>query len=107
MQELELLKNTDTVNELLARYGVKFGIYKNNTFKEQLFPFDAIPRIIEKEEFDYLERGLKQREVHRMVPRVEKSGMNYDKNKLDLIKKLVEETEVDYYKIVNEVETMI
>ena len=107
MQELELLKNTDTVNELLARYGVKFGIYKNNTFKEQLFPFDAIPRIIEKEEFDYLERGLKQRVVHRMVPRVEKSGMNYDKDKLDLIKKLVEETEVDYYKIVNEVETMI
>ncbi len=63
MQELELLKNTDTVNELLARYGVKFGIYKNNTFKEQLFPFDAIPRIIEKEEFDYLERGLKQRVI--------------------------------------------
>ena len=63
MQDLELLKNTDTVNELLARYGVKFGIYKNNTFKEQLFPFDAIPRIIEKEEFDYLERGLKQRVV--------------------------------------------
>ena len=61
MQELELLKNTDTVNELLARYGVKFGIYKNNTFKEQLFPFDAIPRIIENEEFNYLERGLKQR----------------------------------------------
>ena len=40
---------------------MKFGIYKNNTFKEQLFPFDAIPRIIEHEEFDYLERGLKQR----------------------------------------------
>lgn len=61
MRELELLQHTDTVNELLARYGVKFGIYKNNTFKEQLFPFDAIPRIIEHEEFDYLERGLKQR----------------------------------------------
>ena len=42
---------------------MKFGIYKNNTFKEQLFPFDAIPRIIEKEEFDYLERGLKQRVI--------------------------------------------
>lgn len=61
MQELELLKHTDTVNELLARYGVKFGIYKNQTFKEQLFPFDAIPRIIEHEEFEYLEKGLKQR----------------------------------------------
>ena len=61
MYEMDLLEHTDTVNEQLARYGVKFGIYKNNTFKEQLFPFDAIPRIIEKKEFDYLERGLKQR----------------------------------------------
>lgn len=31
------------INELLARYGVKFGIYKNGTFNEQLFPLDAIP----------------------------------------------------------------
>ncbi len=57
----ELIMHTDNVNELLARYGVKFGIYKNNTFKEQLFPFDSIPRVIEHEEFLYLERGLKQR----------------------------------------------
>ena len=63
MKHFDLLEHTDTVNELLARYGVKFGIYKNNTFKEQLFPFDAIPRIIEPEEFDYLEKGLKQRVV--------------------------------------------
>ena len=34
----ELIEHTDYVNELLARYGVKFGIYKNNVFKEQLFP---------------------------------------------------------------------
>ncbi|MDO5539369.1 MAG: circularly permuted type 2 ATP-grasp protein [Eubacteriales bacterium] len=61
MNRLDLLEHTDTVNEQLARYGVKFGIYKNNTFKEQLFPFDAIPRIIDKTEFDYLEKGLRQR----------------------------------------------
>ncbi|MCD8161006.1 MAG: circularly permuted type 2 ATP-grasp protein [Clostridiales bacterium] len=61
MKNYDLLDKRDTVNELLARYGVKFGIYKNGTFKEQLFPFDAIPRVITKEEFDYLERGLKQR----------------------------------------------
>lgn len=61
MQQLDLLQHTDTINELLARYGVKFGIYKNNVFKEQLFPFDAIPRIIAHEEFLFLERGLKQR----------------------------------------------
>lgn len=42
----ELIQHTDSVNELLARYGVKFGLYKNGVFKEQLFPYDAIPRII-------------------------------------------------------------
>ncbi len=57
----ELIEHTDHVNELLARYGVKFGIYKNHEFREQLFPFDAIPRVIEHEEFEMLERGLKQR----------------------------------------------
>lgn len=59
--DMDLCDRTDTINELLARYGVKFGIYKNNTFKEQLFPFDAIPRVIGKQEFDMLERGLRQR----------------------------------------------
>jgi uncharacterized circularly permuted ATP-grasp superfamily protein len=63
MWDMDLLDNTETINRLLARYGVKFGIYKNNEFKEQLFPFDAIPRIIEKQEFSYLEKGLKQRVV--------------------------------------------
>ncbi len=57
----ELVKHTDAINELLARYGVKFGLYKNGTFKEQLFPFDAIPRIISADDFSYLDRGLKQR----------------------------------------------
>ncbi len=61
MYDLDLYDRTDTINELLARYGVKFGIYKNNQFKEQLFPFDAIPRIITKEEFTILEKGLMQR----------------------------------------------
>ena len=55
-QEQQLLQHTDRINNLLARYGVKFGIYKNNTFKEQLFPFDSIPRIIEHKEFVMLEQ---------------------------------------------------
>ena len=61
MYDMDLIEHRDTVNEQLARYGVKFGIYKNNTFREQLFPFDAIPRIIEKDKFAYLEKGLRQR----------------------------------------------
>ncbi len=53
--------NAREINSLMARYGVKFGIYKNGTFKEQLFPFDAIPRIIKHEDFQKIEKGLIQR----------------------------------------------
>ena len=56
-----LYKHVGEVNTLLERYGVRFGIYKNGTFKEQLFPFDPIPRIITKEEFDEIDKGLQQR----------------------------------------------
>lgn len=54
-------QHSTKINQLLARYGVKFGIYKNGTFKEQLFPYDPIPRVIGKDEFAVLEKGLKQR----------------------------------------------
>lgn len=56
-----LVDHVEGINKLLARYGVKFGIYKNQTFHEQLFPFDAIPRIITKDDFTLLEKGLIQR----------------------------------------------
>ena len=56
-----LVDHIEGINKLLARYGVKFGIYKNQTFHEQLFPFDAIPRIITKNDFALLEKGLIQR----------------------------------------------
>ena len=57
----ELVEHTEDINRLLARYVVKFGIYKHGVFKEQLFPFDAIPRVITKAEFEVLDRGLRQR----------------------------------------------
>lgn len=60
--ELQDLKNhAGEINRQMARYGVKFGIYKNGVFDERLFPFDPIPRVIEADEFDLLERGLTQR----------------------------------------------
>ncbi|MGN0552666.1 MAG: circularly permuted type 2 ATP-grasp protein [Oscillospiraceae bacterium] len=53
--------NAKEINKLLARYGVKFGIYKHGEFKEQLFPFDAIPRVITAADFEQMEKGLIQR----------------------------------------------
>ena len=57
----DIIAHGDNINVLLARYGVKFGIYKNGVFHEQLFPFDPIPRIIPADDFACLERGLVQR----------------------------------------------
>ena len=47
------------------------------------------------------------REVHRMIPRVERSGLSYDKEKLALLNQLVESTDLDYYKIVSVVEAIL
>jgi uncharacterized circularly permuted ATP-grasp superfamily protein len=49
------------INKLMMRYGVKFGLYKNGEFIEQLFPYDAVPRIISHNEFHFLNKGLIQR----------------------------------------------
>ncbi len=57
----DLIRHENQINQQLARYGVKFGIYKDGEFKERLFPFDAIPRVIEADEWDELRRGLEQR----------------------------------------------
>lgn len=32
-----LVQHQQTINDQLARYGVKFGLYKNGTFQERLF----------------------------------------------------------------------
>lgn len=61
LQKMDLLERKETMNEQLARYGVRFGIYKNNEFHEQLFPYDPIPRVISAEDFKYLDKGLRQR----------------------------------------------
>jgi len=57
----DLTNSRDTVNNWMERFGVRFGVYKKGVFNEQLFPFDSVPRIISKQDWDYLEAGLKQR----------------------------------------------
>lgn len=56
-----LIDGRDAVNKWMERFGVRFGVYKHGVFNEQLFPFDSIPRIISKKDWDYLEAGLTQR----------------------------------------------
>lgn len=58
---MELVGHRDAINRELSRNGVRFGIYQNGTYHDRLFPYDPIPRIIESDEFDDMEAGLKQR----------------------------------------------
>lgn len=56
-----LIESRNSVNQWLERYGVRFGVYKNGVFNEQLFPFDSIPRIITHKDWGMIETGLIQR----------------------------------------------
>ncbi|MEI7502833.1 MAG: circularly permuted type 2 ATP-grasp protein [Paludibacter sp.] len=56
-----LVEQKETVNKWMERFGVRFGVYKNNIFNEQLFPFDAIPRVISHKDWMEIEAGLIQR----------------------------------------------
>lgn len=47
------------------------------------------------------------REVDRLVPRVARSGLVYDQNKLIILKELVSAPEIDYCKVVNEANSIV
>lgn len=57
----DLISRRESINRELARNGVRFGIYHDGEYHDRLFPYDPIPRIIGSDEYDELERGLKQR----------------------------------------------
>ena len=46
---------------IFRRVGITFAVYGDSRGAERLIPFDTIPRIIPKAEWDELARGLKQR----------------------------------------------
>lgn len=46
---------------LFHRVGITFAVYGDAAGAERLIPFDAIPRVIPKTEWDELARGLRQR----------------------------------------------
>jgi uncharacterized circularly permuted ATP-grasp superfamily protein len=46
---------------LFRRIGITFAVYKEGGDPERLIPFDIIPRVLDRSEWELLERGLKQR----------------------------------------------
>lgn len=51
----------DEFKKYMDKFAVNFNLYKDGNFIERSLPFDVIPRIMTKLEFDELDRGLSQR----------------------------------------------
>jgi uncharacterized circularly permuted ATP-grasp superfamily protein len=64
MQQLgeeALQQHQDAAQIALFNLGVTFNVYSDNQGVERVFPFDIIPRIVSAQEWQWLEKGLKQR----------------------------------------------
>ncbi|WP_445747322.1 circularly permuted type 2 ATP-grasp protein [Polaribacter sp.] len=57
----ELSKKEELSKQLFMSQGVTFTVYNDNEGIEKIFPFDIIPRIITASEWNFIEKGIKQR----------------------------------------------
>lgn len=57
----ELNRRQIAAEYALLRMGITFNVYADEQGIEKIFPFDLIPRIIGANEWNWIERGLKQR----------------------------------------------
>ena len=54
-------RKIDEFQTYMDKFAVNFNLYKDGNFIERSLPFDVIPRIISKQEFSKIEKGLQQR----------------------------------------------
>jgi uncharacterized circularly permuted ATP-grasp superfamily protein len=57
----QLLRYKHAAERLLLQMGITFNVYGDTAGAERIFPFDLIPRIVPADEWERIERGLKQR----------------------------------------------
>jgi len=61
LDEGQLLLCQSAAERLLLHLGITFNVYGQSAGTERIFPFDLIPRIVCAKEWEWIERGLKQR----------------------------------------------
>ena len=61
LPEGEIKARQAAAEQLFYDMGITFTVYGHSEGTEKIFPFDIIPRIIERSDWERLERGLKQR----------------------------------------------
>lgn len=61
MSNHEILSRQASAEKAFFDLGITFAVYGDEQGTEKIFPFDIVPRVIESDEWDNLEKGLKQR----------------------------------------------
>jgi uncharacterized circularly permuted ATP-grasp superfamily protein len=61
LPEGDVLRRQQAAERALLQMGITFNVYGDHAGVEKIFPFDVIPRIVSAAEWQWLERGLKQR----------------------------------------------
>ena len=57
----DLARRQKAADRSMVQLGITFNVYGDTQGRERIIPFDIVPRIIANEEWQWLERGLKQR----------------------------------------------
>lgn len=57
----QFLRCQRSAEQILLQLGITFNVYGDSAGAERIFPFDLIPRIVTAQEWEWVERGLKQR----------------------------------------------
>ncbi len=59
--EGQLMRYQHAADRLLLQMGITFNVYGDTAGAERIFPFDLVPRIVPGNEWERIERGLRQR----------------------------------------------
>lgn len=57
----EMDQKSELAKKLFLTQGITFTVYSDGKGIEKIFPFDIVPRIIKSAEWDFIEKGIKQR----------------------------------------------
>ncbi|MBQ0052147.1 MAG: alpha-E domain-containing protein [Treponema sp.] len=100
-----LIELQKVLDYLLAFWGVADDLIDDERVRNIIKAGKRIERI---DLYARLGAGGKEliREVSRMIPRVERSGLNYDVDNLIKIKEMVNSSDVDFYGVVQAVESV-
>ena len=61
MPEEDIFRRQKEAEAAFMNLGITFTVYGEKEGREKIFPFDIIPRLVDNQEWNVLERGLKQR----------------------------------------------